>query len=252
MIKLDLNIKSITLCSVKEHNVNRINSIKDKYKSLRQLSKSPTFALTYGGTWNTLVKNCGLSKDTAIQIESKYHELYKVSDNWVSNKMIQASLDGYVTCAFGLRVRTPKMKQSILNNKYTPKEVEAEKRTAGNALGQSWCLLNVRAGVEFNNRVRTSRYKEIIKPVGSIHDAQYFIIKNDIDLLLWVNKYLVKAVQWQEHPDIAHDKVKLGGELSIFYPDWAHELVVPNDITKKDLINITFKYKNELNKKKEK
>jgi DNA polymerase-1 len=38
----------------------------------------------------------------------------------------------------------------------------------------------------------------------------------------------VKAVEWQEHPDIQHDEVKLGGELSIFYPDWSKELTIPN------------------------
>lgn len=248
MIKLNSNIKSIEQCSVKEHNVSRINSIKDKYKSLRQLSKSPTFALTYSGTWRTLVQNCGLSEESAKTIEERYHKLYKVSDAWVNNKIQEACKNGYVTCAFGLRVRTPILKQSILNLKNTPKEASSEKRTAGNALGQSWCLLNVRAGIEFNNRVRTSKYKDVIKPVGSIHDAQYFLIKNSIDVLLWVNKYLVKAVQWQEHPDIAHDKVKLGGELSLFHPDWAHELVIPNSCTKEQLLNLIKEYKKGLDK----
>ena len=37
---------SIELVTEKEHNVSRINSIKEKYKSLRQKSKGPTFALT--------------------------------------------------------------------------------------------------------------------------------------------------------------------------------------------------------------
>lgn len=45
-----LNIKelpsSIEIVTEKEHDVSRINSIKEKYKSLRQKSKGPTFALT--------------------------------------------------------------------------------------------------------------------------------------------------------------------------------------------------------------
>lgn len=45
-----LNIKEpiteINIISVKEHNVSRINSIKEEYKSIRQAAKAPTFALT--------------------------------------------------------------------------------------------------------------------------------------------------------------------------------------------------------------
>lgn len=39
-------ISEITEISVKEHNVTRINHIKEEYKGLRQASKSATFALT--------------------------------------------------------------------------------------------------------------------------------------------------------------------------------------------------------------
>lgn len=83
--------------------------------------------------------------------------------------MNQAAIDGYVTCAFGLRVRTPILAQTVRNSSKTPKEAEAEGRTAGNALGQSWCLLNNRAGIEFNNKVRNSIYANFIKPCAQIH-----------------------------------------------------------------------------------
>lgn len=219
-----------------------INSIKKKYKALRQASKAPTFALTYQGTWSTLVKNCGFTPEEAKHIEAQYHNLYKESDKWVQSKLDKAVKDGYVTGAFGLRVRTPVLKQVIRKNSKTPKEAEAEGRTAGNALGQSWCLLNNRAGIEFNNLVRNSDFKYNIRPMAHIHDAQYFLVKDDINTLLFLNENLVKAVKWQNHPDIEHDKVHLGGEVSIFYPDWAHELVLPNNIKEKDLVNLVKNY----------
>ena len=75
-------------------------------------------------------------------------------------------------------------------------------------------------------------------------DAQYYVIDDDIDLLLWVNETLVKCVQWQEHPDIAHDQVKLGGNLSLFFPDWAHEIELPNNCSKEQFINIVKEYSN--------
>lgn len=161
--------------------------------------------------------------------------------------MNQAVKDGYVTCAFGLRVRTPILAQTVRNNSKTPKEAEAEARTAGNALGQSWCLLNNRAGIEFNKKVRNSIYANFIKPCAQIHDAQYFLIKDDINVLLWTNTNLVKAVQWQNDPIIWHDKVHLGGEVSIFWPDWAHELSIPNKCSEKELIKLVNNYLENLN-----
>ena len=221
-----------------EERVKIINSIKTRYKNLRQASKAPTFALTYQGTWRTLMQKCKINEADAKNIERKYHQLYRESDLWVKDKLKQAGKDGYVTCAFGLRVRTPLLAQVVKGNRATPKEAEAEGRTAGNALGQSWCLLNSRAASEFLEIVRNSPYKYKIRPCAQIHDAQYYVIDDDIDLLLWINETLVKCVQWQDDPAIYHPQVKLGGNLSLFFPDWAHELELPNHITKQDFISL--------------
>lgn len=211
--------------------VESINSIADLYPALRQDSKAPTFALTYQGTFSTLMANCGFTEELAKSIEARYHELYRVSDEWVSAQLDQASKDGYVTVAFGLRLRTPLLAQVIRGTSRTPREAEAEGRTAGNALGQSWGLLNTRAGIAFNRRVRNSRYRLDIRACAQIHDAQYFVIRDEMDTLLFVNKHLVKEVEWQEDPRIAHPTVKLGGEVSIFMPSWAEEMAVPNGAT---------------------
>lgn len=188
------------------------------------------------------MKNFGFSESEAKQIEAKYHELYKVSDDFVANKIKQAEKDGYVTCAFGLRVRTPILAQTYRGLSNTPHEADAEARTAGNALGQSHCLLTNRAGIEFNERVRESQYKYDIRPVIHIHDAQYFLIKDDPEVVLWVNKWLVHAVQWQNDPAIWHEKVHLGGELSIFWPDWSKECTIPNNITQDELYDLVKKH----------
>jgi DNA polymerase-1 len=209
------------------NDVESINSIAVKYKPIRNRSKTPTFALTYDGTYITLMAQ-GFSKEEAKQIEASFKELYKVSIQWVQGKLDQASKDGYITAAFGLRVRTPLLAQVIRKTSKTPHEAEAEGRSAGNALGQSWCLLNNRAWVEFMGKVRKSKYRLDIRPCAQIHDAGYALVRDDVETLAWMNEHLVKAVQWQEHPDIAHDQVKLGGELSIFYPSWAKEIVIPN------------------------
>lgn len=210
--------------------VESINSIAKKYKGHRQESKAPTFALTYQGTYHTLMNNCGFSKEKAQSIEEKYKKMYKVSIDWVNDRLEQATKDGYVTVAFGLRLRTPLLKQTILNTSKTPKEAAAEGRTAGNAMGQSYCMLNNRAASEFMEKVRKSKYRLDIKPCAHIHDAQYYLVRDEgrMDALLFMNTYLPKAVAWQDDPEIYHEKVKLSGSVEIYFPNWNHGFDIPN------------------------
>jgi DNA polymerase-1 len=218
------------------NSVESINSIAKKYKPVRDMSKNPTFALTYAGTWLTLVTKYKFAPLLAKHIEAKYHELYQVSDKWVSDKLDQACIDGYVSVAFGLRVRTPLLAQVVRGTSKTPSEAEAEGRSAGNAMGQSWCLLNSRAWAEFMGKVRKSEHRLNIRPCAQIHDAGYALVKDNLKVVSYVNDHLVKAVKWQDDPAIWHDEVKLGGELSIFYPTWAKEIVIPNGSSEDEIL----------------
>jgi DNA polymerase-1 len=217
------------------NSVESINSIAKKYPDERQTGKNPTFALTYQGTFKTLMSNYNFSEQLAKKCESAYQVLYKVSVDWVNAKLDQACKDGYITAAFGLRVRTPMLHQVIRGTSKTPSSAEAEGRTAGNALGQSWCLLNTRAGSEFLGKVRASEYRHSIKPCAQIHDAQYYLVRDDIDAIQYANTNVVIACQWQDHPDIWHDEVKLGGEFGIFYPNWSKEVTLPNGASQADI-----------------
>lgn len=212
-----------------ENTVDSINSIKKKFPEIRQLSKTPTFALTYAGTYITLMKNLGFDEATAKQIEANFHELYRVSAEWVKAKMDQAAKDGYVDVAFGLRVRTPLLAQVIRGQRSTPYQAEAEARTAGNALGQSYGLLNNRAANAFMQIVWDSEFRYDVLPIALIHDAIYLLVRDDIRVIEFVNKHLIKQMQWQELPEIQHDTVKLGAELDIFWPSWADPITLPND-----------------------
>lgn len=221
--------------------VESINEIQKKYPHQRQESKAPTFALTYQGTYITLMKNCGFTKELALSIEARYHELYQVSDKWVADKLAAAGKVGYVTVAFGLRVRTPLLHQTVAGLRSTPYEAAAEGRTAGNALGQSWCLLNSRASAEFMGKVRASEFRLMIRPCAHIHDAQYMLVKDDIYAVMFTNEHLVNAVKWQDDPEIFHHEVKLGGELSIFWPNWANDITIPNEATEEEIRSIVKK-----------
>ncbi len=210
----------------------------------RDPSKPITFACFYFCTYHTIHKNLGIPIEQAKDIVDKFKNLYSVYLAWANKTIEQATTDGYVTCAFGLRLRTPLLKQVILGNSKTPIEASAEGRTAGNALGQSYSLLNNRACSAFMNQVRNSQYKYDIKPVCHIHDAQYYLVRPNIDVINFVNKNLIKEIQWQDDTNIYHDKVKLTGELSLFYPNWSkdNELVIPNNIEPEKLKQLITKH----------
>lgn len=239
-------IVKIEPVTVEEYNVHVINSIKAKYPKLRQKSKAPSFALTYEGTWKTLVENCDIPQDEAKEIEKAYHDLYKVSDEYSKQRIDKAAKDGYAKVAFDLKVRCNRLKLSFLNSKITPQETIKEQRTLNNAFGQSYGMLLLRALNEFSEEIRNSPFKYSVFPVNMIHDCLYLVIRDDLETVNFVNKYLVKAIRWQEDPAIKHDKVHLEGELSIFYPTWANELVLPNNASLDDLITLADNYIKEL------
>lgn len=233
--KID-TIESFSRISSQEYNVMHINSISKLKKSHRQDSKAPTFALTYQGTHYTLMKNCGFSMDEAKSIENNFHEMYRESTEWIKEKLDQCCIDGYTTVAFGLRIRTPLLARSILNNQATANESTAEARSVGNAIsGQSYGLLNNRAAIAFMEKVWNSEYKYDIIPVSLIHDAIYLMIRDDATVVQWVNDNLIQEMQWQELPEIAHDQVKLGAELDIYYPSWDTPITLPNSLTESEI-----------------
>lgn len=216
--------------------VESINSIEHKYPKLRKASKTPTFLLTYGGSFLGLMQNVGLPRDEALSIEANYHKLYKVSDDWVKEKLIQATKDGYVTIAFGLRLRTPILAQSILTSSYVPKEAKAESRTAGNALGQSYGMLNSRSGIEMQQRIWNSPYALDILPICAIHDSQYYIVSNRVDCIHWFNINLIECMSWDDLPEIQHPTVKITATTEIFYPSWNESTKLPNRSTQEEII----------------
>lgn len=227
------------MLDIDPNSVDSINSIAKLYPKERQDSKAPTFLLTYGGTYHGLKGNCGFSEEVALSIEANYHDLYKVSDDYVALKIQGASDNGYLTVAFGLRVRTPVLEQTILGNRKTPNAAKAESRTAGNAIGQSWGLLNNRAATEFMRKVRKDKYRrDNIRICCQIHDAQYYLVRDDSEMMKWFNDNIVEAVNWQDHPDIEHDKVKLSGKTEIFYPTWAENHQIPNGASEEEIKEI--------------
>ena len=191
---------------------------------------------SYQGTSHTLITNCGFTKKKALQIESKYHELYKVADDWLQDLIDQAKKIGYIPLAFGGRIRTPILAQETKSKMSYAAQKEA--RSAGNAATQSYCSLTLRALNEFMERVWASKYRYKIFPAGTIHDAGYFLIKDEIGIVHWFNKNLIECMAWQELPEIMHPTIKISSSLEIYWPAWNSKIKIPNNASKQEIKTI--------------
>jgi len=197
-----------------------INSIAQDHPDLRQDSKPITFALTYLGTYTTLMRNCGLSEADAKRIEENYHKLYAVSDKYIQKKLEQAAKDGYIVGAFGFKLRAEILKSVLISKHNTPHQIQKMLRTLGNMLGQSYGLLNSRAANEVMEATIKCDIVERVYPIAQIHDAQYYIVDNDPKLIAQFAKILEKAVSWQDLPELQQDPVKISGTAQISYDSW--------------------------------
>lgn len=186
----------------------------------------------------TLEKNLGFGSDEAQSIENSFKELYKESIDWVQDRLDEVAKTGYAELAFGLKLRSVLMHKCDMKGRNVPPQARKEGRTIGNALGQSWGLLNNRAAVAVNKRLKEDGMREKILPCALIHDAMYFLVQKDIHTIKYLNDVLQEEVTWQEDELIKHDKVHLGGGLSIFYPTWAEEIDLPTSGTEEELIDV--------------
>ncbi len=213
-----------------EDNVTSINSIEDKYPKLRQKSKAPTFALTYNGTWVTLVTHSGFSDKEAKQIEANYHELYKVSDKFSERNVKFAQKNGYMKLAFGMTIHCPLLSRVIHNDpsgRNTPYAAVAESRSANNAVTQSWGMLINRALIATNKLIEDSEFRYHIRPINTIHDAAYFLVKDTPEAVKFLNDTLIKEMQWNAHPSIASKNVLMEANLEIG-KSWDKQTSLPN------------------------
>lgn len=195
--------------------INSINSIATKYPDLRFDSKAPTFALQYDGTWHTLHKRAGFPKDQAIAIEKAFHELYAVSVKFNEKNKKFMEEHGYVDCAFGLKLRTPIISQCILGNSRTPYEADAEARSANNAITQSWGMLLNRAMIATDKRIEAAGLGTYILPCNMIHDAGYFLVKNNPQYIKFLNDVLIKEMEWNDDDMIRSTDVPMKAQLEI-------------------------------------
>ncbi len=192
------------------------------------------FALQYEGNEYTLHKRNGFPMEEAIKIYQAYNELYKVTKEFNKKNEYHMNQYGYVNCAFGLRLRTPIVGMCILGNSKTPYEAQAEVRSANNAVTQSWGMLLNRAMIAVDNRIIKAGYENDIFPINMIHDAGYFLVREDPKIVKFLNDALIEEMEWNDHPMIKSKDVPMMANLDIGH-SWDKQITLKNKATIKEI-----------------
>lgn len=172
------------------------------------------------------VLKCTDAKAKAVY--SAYHTLYSGLAKFAEKNKQSGILNGYVTGAFGLRLRTPLLKRQRPGERES-QEVGSEARSSSNMVTQSWGMLMNRAFIEFDNILSKSPYKSKVRLVNTIHDAVYLLVKDEPEVIQWVNTTLVKCMEWQEDI-IKSDEVKMTAEVDFGY-SWKEQHTLHNNAT---------------------
>lgn len=182
-----------------------------------------------------MVNKAGFPKDEAQRIEQAYQDTYQVSIQWTADRIAEASERGYVELAYGGRLQTPILTQTILGNRATPYTAEAEARSAGNALTQSYCYLNIDTLVRFMEKVWKTDDRYTVLPIASIHDNNLFTIKDTYASVKFFNDEYIKCLQEYSIPALEHPIIKLSGNVEIMHYDWSNPVQLSHDMTLEEL-----------------
>lgn len=204
-----------------------INRIKSEADALRNKSKPISFLKQYGGGASKIQKVLKCSQQRAVEISDAYDELYAGQIKFQKDNELFAKQHGYIELAFGLQLKTPRIhsKDSGVQS--------SEVRSSSNAATQSYGMLMNRAFIEFLQRLKASKYKMDVRIINTIHDAVYLLIREDAEVIKWVNDNLVECMLWQEDPKL-QSEIKMGAELDLGY-DWAHCYTIPNGLDSKSV-----------------
>lgn len=204
-----------------------INRIKEEASTLRDKSKPVSFLKQYGGGASKIQKVLKCSQQRSVEISNAYDELYAGQIAFQEKNKLFALKNGYIELAFGLQLKTPK-----INSKDSGIQ-SSEVRSSSNAATQSYGMLMNRAFIEFLGRVKASKYKHDIKLINTIHDAVYLLIRDDAEVIHWVNENLVECMLWQEDPVLVSE-IKMGAELDVGR-DWAYCYTLPNGVSRESI-----------------
>lgn len=155
------------------------DQIKVKHKSIRQLAKPISFGLNYGMYPQKLARNIKVSLDKAQELFNKYHkELYPgVTQMREEYVLPTVQANGRLHLGLGCYMHSS--------------NPEGEIRTLFNACSQFWSILTLLTINKFNHLLTELKLHDDVQVVSTIYDSIYIHLKDDVELIKWVNDTII-------------------------------------------------------------
>jgi DNA polymerase I-like protein with 3'-5' exonuclease and polymerase domains len=192
-----------------------------KAKSLRQDGKPVTFGLSYGAYPQKVANTIGCDLEKAEGIFNAYHnEMFPGITSFREAVTEDAQTKGYTHLGLGCRLYTS--------------DVGKEVRTIFNANSQFWSILTLLTINKMHTLIDKAGYTDDIKCISTIYDSIYFLVKEDAEIISWLNHNLITTMCMdylvdQEIPNTAEAEIGR---------NWAELVEIPNRASVEDVEKI--------------
>ncbi len=183
--------------------------------------------MSYGAGPTKIASQLKISKAAAETIFNNYWDLYKEIRSYNTGLIKTAQKTGSIRSVFsGLRLLTPNL------NSNDAGIIAKETRVIGNFAIQSGNILTLLRAIEFQDWVEKEGLTDRVRIFNSIHDAVYFYIDKDVELIERVNKKIVELLTRDYKKD---QVIPLEAELDIG-ANWKNQKTLPNNATKSEIL----------------
>jgi DNA polymerase-1 len=189
-----------------------VDNQNQKAKTLRQDGKPVTFGLSYGAYPQKVANTIKCSLEEAEGIFNAYHsEMFPGITKFREEVVKDAETKGYTHLGLGCRLYTS--------------DVGKEVRTLFNANSQFWSILTLLTINKMHKLIEDVGYQDDIKCISTIYDSIYFLVKEDAEIIKWLNDHLIATmcVDYLEDQVIPNT-----AEAEIGY-NWAELVEIPNN-----------------------
>jgi len=181
--------------------------------AIRQKGKGATFGLSYGAFPPKVASSLKISLPAAEAIFNNYHNtLYPGITEYRENYVLPtARQHGQIHLGLGFYIKSDSPDRDI--------------RTLNNATCQFWSILTALTINKMHQLIDDANLQDDIIVTSTIYDSIYFEVRNDPQIIKWLNDNLIPVMTKDFMPDqIVHNAANLD-----IGPNWANLVELPND-----------------------
>jgi DNA polymerase-1 len=191
-------------------------------KDIRQAGKPATFGLAYGAFPAKVSRTLKIPLEEAQSIFDRYHnELYAGITDYRENYVLPtAKKEKRIHLGLGCYLYTD--------------NAEADIRTLNNATIQFWSILTLLTINKLHQKIDEANLQDSIFCIATIYDSIYFIVREDADVLRWLNDEIVTLMT----KDFVKNQIVKNEATGEIGRNWAELKQIKNNATVEEISEV--------------